>query len=235
MHPVDGRVLFAHPWGDRTYIGTTDTDYQGDPAEVCATTASDVDYLLAAANAYFPTVALRGDVISTWAGLRPLIAPPSRRALAESSGQPRALTSSSAQDGLITIAGGKLTTYRRMAAEVVDTAVKLLRLGVVGPGRTSGRRHRREPLPGAVGWPEDDDHGRVGKQVEQVASEGLVDAVIARGTWSDTYGTRAHRSGAAGGEADPASGRAAGAGAARDRRPGRLGGDARRSRPRCRT
>jgi glycerol-3-phosphate dehydrogenase len=52
-HPTDGRVLFAIPWGDQTYIGTTDTDYRGDPADVHAT-GSDVDYLIDAALAYFP-------------------------------------------------------------------------------------------------------------------------------------------------------------------------------------
>ena len=63
MHPVDGRVLFAIPWGDQTYIGTTDTDYEGDPAEVAATSV-DVDYLIAAAKAYFPKPPLeRADVM----------------------------------------------------------------------------------------------------------------------------------------------------------------------------
>src|SRR5207248_11490164 len=71
----DHRVMFAIPWGDRTVIGTTDTDYTGDPDHVHAT-ADDVDYLLETANHYFPTARLGPkDVLATWAGLRPLIAP----------------------------------------------------------------------------------------------------------------------------------------------------------------
>ena len=73
------------------------------------------------------------------------------------------------QDGLITIAGGKLTTYRLMAAEVVDTAVKMLRLSNQLPPMLRPSSTEREPLPGAVGWPEDDDHARVAEQVLEVA------------------------------------------------------------------
>jgi glycerol-3-phosphate dehydrogenase len=115
FHPTDERVLFALPWGDRTYIGTTDTDYEGDAADVSAT-LEDVDYLIAASNSYFPDHPVgRTDVIATWAGLRPLIAPPS----AETDGEEGSEVSESkvsrehqivvGQDGLITIAGGKLT------------------------------------------------------------------------------------------------------------------------------
>src|SRR5690606_924444 len=68
------------------------------------------------------------------------------------------------QDGLITIAGGKLTTYRRMAAEVVDTAVRMLELEQ-GPRELAPVVTGKEPLPGAVGWPEDDDHAAVAEEV----------------------------------------------------------------------
>ena len=78
-HPVDGRVLFAIPWGPQTYVGTTDTDYEGDADHVAAD-AADVDYILDATNHYFPGRDLTvQDVVSTWAGLRPLIAPPPER------------------------------------------------------------------------------------------------------------------------------------------------------------
>jgi glycerol-3-phosphate dehydrogenase len=187
FHPVDGRVLFAIPWGDRTYIGTTDTDFDGDPAEVRAT-AADVDYLLDAANAYFPgQKLLRGDVISTWAGLRPLIAPPPADGAPGASQVSREHHIHIGAEGLITIAGGKLTTYRRMAAEVVDSAVQLLHLSGSVSRRLNPAPTDREPLPGAVGWPDDDE---VGKLVEQVASEGGVAVDIARGL-VDTYGMRA--------------------------------------------
>jgi glycerol-3-phosphate dehydrogenase len=186
MHPKDGRVLFAIPWGDVSYVGTTDTDWTGDPAEVWAT-SDDVDYLLATCKAYFPRHPVaRADVISTWAGLRPLMAPPAA-GVAESKVS-REHNIVVGQDGLVTIAGGKLTTYRRMSAEVVDTAINVLRLGKGVPKDLRPSDTDKNPLPGAVGWPEDDDHGRVGKQVEQ-AGEGLVDAVTAR-YLADTYGTR---------------------------------------------
>ncbi|HMV70167.1 MAG TPA: glycerol-3-phosphate dehydrogenase, partial [Myxococcota bacterium] len=188
MHPGDGRVLFAIPWGDQTYVGTTDTDFEGDPADVAAT-AEDVDYLIAAVNAYFPTSGVtRDDVQATWAGLRPLIAPPSDEALAESSVS-REHAIIVGQDGLITIAGGKLTTYRRMAAEVVDTAVKLLRLTNRLQTRLQNADTDSEPLPGAVGWPEDDDPSRLISQVKAVGGERMADDT-ARHLVS-LYGTRA--------------------------------------------
>mgnify|MGYP000035024681 CR=1 FL=1 len=186
-HPTDGRVLFAIPWGDRTYIGTTDTDYDGDPADVAATGA-DVDYLLDAARAYFPGHPLeRGDVIATWAGLRPLMAPVGAGGEIDESAVSREHQIIVGQDGLITIAGGKLTTFRRMAGEVVDTAVKLLRLGNRLPDLSPANTDE-EPLPGAVGWPADDDHQAVAHQVAEAAG-GLLDGVQARHL-ADTYGMR---------------------------------------------
>jgi len=73
--PIDGRVMFVLPWGDFTYVGTTDTDYAGDPADVRAD-AADVEYLVTSANSVFPSAKLTAaDVVSTWAGIRPLLAP----------------------------------------------------------------------------------------------------------------------------------------------------------------
>ncbi|MEM9190573.1 MAG: glycerol-3-phosphate dehydrogenase [Myxococcota bacterium] len=167
FHPEDQRVLFAVPWGDRTYVGTTDTDYQGDPGEVAAN-SDDVDYLVDAANAYFPEHPLsRSDVISTWAGIRPLMAPPSNDGVSESSVS-REHQIVVGRDGLITIAGGKLTTYRRMAAEVVDTATRLLQMSGFD-GKLVDAETDKHPLPGGVGWPEDDDHDKVAAQVTAVA------------------------------------------------------------------
>jgi glycerol-3-phosphate dehydrogenase len=190
MHPRDGRVLFAIPWGDRSYVGTTDTDYEGDPADVAATRA-DVDYLIDAAKAYFPEHPLdHADVISTWAGLRPLMAPPSAGADASvsTSKVSREHQIVVGADGLVTIAGGKLTTYRRMAAEVVDTAVNLLRLGNALSTRLRAAHTDEEPLPGAAGWPEDDDHDKVARQVAEAAA-GLLDERQARHL-ADQYGMR---------------------------------------------
>lgn len=153
IHPDDERVLFAIPWGDRTYIGTTDTDWDGDPALVAADLA-DVDYLIGASGHFFPGNPLHyDDVIATWAGLRPLI---NQEGVHESEISREHQVDVEA-DGIVTVAGGKLTTYRRMAAEVVDKALDVLRMC---GWETEPPRHAdtaREPLPGAVGWPKDDD------------------------------------------------------------------------------
>jgi len=191
FHPEDSRVLFAIPWGDRTYIGTTDTDYRGDPGEVAAT-AADVDYLLQAANTYFPQHTLvPADVISTWAGLRPLMAPPSDEhgeSMNESavSREHRIMVG---VGGLVTIAGGKLTTYRRMAAEVTDTVVRLLRISGHLPEDLSDPKTDSAPLVGAVGWPEDDDHAAVAAKV-RAASKDVLPEDVARHL-TDSYGMRA--------------------------------------------
>ncbi|MFA9470854.1 MAG: glycerol-3-phosphate dehydrogenase/oxidase, partial [Deltaproteobacteria bacterium] len=189
FHPTDNRVLFALPWGERTYIGTTDTDYDGAPGDEAAT-LEDVDYLIAASNYYFPSKQIaRGDVISTWAGLRPLIAPePEMGEMAESQVS-REHQIVIGEDGLITIAGGKLTTYRKMAKECVDLAVNLLKLSGKLPEDIHSGQTFKFPLPGAVGWPEDDDHDRVATELRAACNCDL-SAEVSRHL-IDTYGMRA--------------------------------------------
>jgi glycerol-3-phosphate dehydrogenase len=119
----DGRLLFAIPWGRFQIIGTTDTDYRDDYDRVHATRA-DVDYVIAATNHAFPrTPITRDDVISTYAGLRPLIAQ-SGKSASKTSREHEIWTTES---GLVNIAGGKLTTYRAMAEQLVDVVAKQLR------------------------------------------------------------------------------------------------------------
>jgi glycerol-3-phosphate dehydrogenase len=186
FHPDDGRVLFAIPWRDRTYIGTTDTDYPGDPGEVAAS-AEDVRYLLAAANIYFPTAKLvEDDVIATWAGVRPLISEEDNGANESSVSREHVIRVD--EDGLITIAGGKLTTYRRMAAEVVDRAVELLQLTGSLDRRLRESQTATEPLPGAVGWPENDDHAAVAAQIRERGGQGMSEETAR--LLGDTYGMR---------------------------------------------
>lgn len=146
LAPQDGRVFFAIPWAGRTVIGTTDTDFDGDPNRIDVT-RSDVEYLLTAANHHFPKQALKPeDVISAWAGLRPLIKVEAEAA----SDVPR--EHKLYRDGrMITVAGGKLTTYRRMAAETVDAAVKAVNIKC--PGSSTGKAK----LPGARGLDTDLD------------------------------------------------------------------------------
>lgn len=185
FHPKDGRVLFAIPWGPQTYIGTTDTDFRDDPAEVAAT-EDDVEYLLAASNHYFPEAELStDDVLSTWAGVRPLIG---QEDAEDESAVSREHEIRVDPDFLITIAGGKLTTYRRMAAEVVDRAVSLLMLHGTLPDSIREARTDREPLPGAVGWPANDDKAQVVQSVLD-ASGGVLPEDVCR-YLASIYGTR---------------------------------------------
>jgi len=116
------RILFAIPWGQRTILGTTDTDYDG-PLDDVRADAADVGYLLQVTNQFFPGARLaEADVIGCWAGLRPL--------LAEPSGKPsdisRAHEIRNPEPGWWDVAGGKLTTYRLMGEQTVDGIVKAL-------------------------------------------------------------------------------------------------------------
>lgn len=157
LSPVDGRVMFAIPWRGRTVLGTTDTDFDGAADEVHAD-AADAAYLCESANGYFPEAKLTpADIISTWAGLRPLISASSDDEEQSESDTSREHEVFVRDDGVIIIAGGKLTTYRRMASETVRKAVKWLRehdpeFEAAGRER-SGTKHR--PLPGAEGLDKD--------------------------------------------------------------------------------
>ncbi|MEX1177874.1 MAG: glycerol-3-phosphate dehydrogenase/oxidase [Nitriliruptor sp.] len=112
----DDRRLFAIPWGEQVYVGTTDDlhDVDLDHPSVVPT---DAAYVLAATNAAFGTALTAEDAVGAWAGLRPLLAATGGAATADLS---RRHTIVEGPDGLVTITGGKLTTFRRMAADVVD-------------------------------------------------------------------------------------------------------------------
>jgi glycerol-3-phosphate dehydrogenase len=112
-------VLFVIPWGERWIVGTTDTDWSGDRAEPTAT-GEDVDYILAAANRVLATPLTRADVIGVYAGLRPLVAAAADTPTTKLS---REHVVDVPLPGLASIAGGKFTTYRLMARDVVDAAV----------------------------------------------------------------------------------------------------------------
>ncbi|EXJ23484.1 Aerobic glycerol-3-phosphate dehydrogenase [Alkalibacterium sp. AK22] len=118
----DNRMFFIIPRGDKTYFGTTDTPFEGTYEEP-SITREDVDYLLKAVNHRFPSANLKlKDIESSWAGLRPLIQDEDN---SDPSGISRGHEVFTEEDGLITIAGGKLTDYRRMAEdtfEVIDQA-----------------------------------------------------------------------------------------------------------------
>ena len=118
----DGRMVFAIPRGRCTYVGTTDTNYSGNLDRVVAT-KKDAVYLLSAINNMFPDIHLTiEDIESNWAGLRPLIH--------EEEKDPSDLSRKDeifiSKSGLISIAGGKLTGYRKMAHRVIDTVKKTM-------------------------------------------------------------------------------------------------------------
>ena len=134
----DGRLMFVIPWLGATLIGTTDTDYDG-PLDEPRADRADLDYLLREVNRAFPGVNLEdADVVSIQAGLRPLIAE-GKGTTASVSREDRVFEQ---PDGTIAIAGGKLTTYRRMGRKVVDLVVK--RLGEEGilPKQVKSRTSR---------------------------------------------------------------------------------------------
>jgi glycerol-3-phosphate dehydrogenase len=115
-----GRSIFALPWLGRTLVGTTDNDYEGSLAHV-SPSGEDVDYLLAAVNEFFATDLARGDLTGAYAGVRPLISTSDSKKSVDISRKAELYETSS---GMITITGGKLTTWRRMAKMAVDRLVE---------------------------------------------------------------------------------------------------------------
>ena len=136
LHPADGRVLFVLPAGDQTIIGTTETPTNATDRESRAS-REDVAYLLSAANAYFPEAMLSAaDVIAAWSGIRPLA---QQLATGDVGSASREHTIARGSRGVIHVTGGKLTTYREMAAQVVDL--------FAGP-EAAAERTAVLPLPG---------------------------------------------------------------------------------------
>lgn len=149
--PGDKRSVFVVPWGDFTFVGTTDTDYDG-PVDDPVCTAEDADYLLRALQGAIEERVTADDIVGTWAGLRPLVADPSTTGrTADLSRRHKVHRSAS---GVVTISGGKLTTYRRMAEDTIDEVVT----EVLGHDALWRLRHRsrtkRTKLHGANGYVE---------------------------------------------------------------------------------
>jgi glycerol-3-phosphate dehydrogenase len=172
-----GRSIFALPWLGRSLVGTTDDTYVGDISHV-QPSPGDVDYLLAAVNDFFGTSVGRGDVTAAYAGVRPLISSGDSRKSVDISRKAELYETSS---GLITITGGKLTTWRRMAKMAVDRLVE--REGRQAPCRT-------HEIP--LGAPADPDElpraeGVAGSAYEQLAAryghaaERVLDTAASRG------------------------------------------------------
>ena len=121
----DGRYIFIVPWEDRVYAGTTDSPYTGD-LDHPAVDAADRDYILSAVARNFPGVTER-DVVASWAGLRPLLSQDEELGDDRTSDLSRNHAIFADPPGLFTITGGKLTTYRAMAEDLVDRVAAALR------------------------------------------------------------------------------------------------------------
>jgi len=140
--PGDDRSVFVVPWGDVTYVGTTDDDYDGDIDDPQCT-AADVAYLLGALNSAVTDPLTEADVIGTWAGLRPLLATAPNEKTKDLSRRHGIRVSAA---GVVTITGGKLTTYRAMARDTIDQVDQVL------DGSHRRCRTKRLPLTGARGF-----------------------------------------------------------------------------------
>jgi glycerol-3-phosphate dehydrogenase len=151
--PKDKRSLFVVPWGPQpdgtflhTYVGTTDTDYDGDPDDPQCT-KDDIDYVLRALNASVTTGITAADVTGVWAGLRPLVRAGGSARTADLS---RRHIITVDESGVISVTGGKLTTYREMAEDTVDAVLERL-------DRHERCQTKRLKLLGAEGFEEPAD------------------------------------------------------------------------------
>ena len=137
----DGRLLFMVPWNTRVTIGTTDT--KGGDIDQPLANDDDIDYLLRTTNLYMRTRLTRDDIISSWAGYRPLISP-ANSGNGDTSKLSRTHVVMDGPGGMVTIVGGKLTTYRRMAEDTLDHVAKRSGKAITHPTQNM-------PLDGAVG------------------------------------------------------------------------------------
>jgi glycerol-3-phosphate dehydrogenase len=166
-----GRAIFALPWLGSTLVGTTDNDYDADDLDHVRPADDDIAYLLDAVNAYFGTELGRSDVTGAYAGVRPLIATGDPRKSVDISRKAELYETSS---GMITITGGKLTTWRRMAKLAVDRLVE--REARTAPCRTHeiplGQSVDPSDLPRVEGVP-DDAYPRLAARYGHAAHEVL--------------------------------------------------------------
>ena len=138
----DGRLLFMVPWGAHVTIGTTDTE--GGDIDRPRADNDDVAYLLRHVNRYMRCALQESDIISAWAGYRSVV--PSRRSSKASSRLSRTHAVLDGPGGMVTIVGGKLTTYRRMAQDTIDHVARQ-------KGKRVAHATERLPLSGSEDWP----------------------------------------------------------------------------------
>jgi len=177
--PKDKRSVFVVPWGRFTYVGTTDTDYDG-PVDDPQCTPDDIAYVLRALNFSVSGGITEHDILGTWAGLRPLVKSVGSGKTADLSRKHKVVHS---RGGVVTVTGGKLTTYREMAADTVDHVLAhVLDAGVAA--RVAKRsRTKSMALRGADGYAElDETAGAVSRALDTAAVQHL----------ASRYGGEAH-------------------------------------------
>lgn len=183
LHPDDGRPVFAYPWEGVTLLGTTDIDHKADLGDEPAISAAETAYLLRVAQHHFPDLGLsRKDVISTQAGIRPVVDSGKAEPSAEARDHVTWL-----EDGLLTVTGGKLTTFRLLAVDALRAAHEAnpalprpdARLSLLAPLPTT------QPLPGVERRLVTRMWGRYGAATPQMAGE-------TGETWAAIPGTPYH-------------------------------------------
>lgn len=162
---ADRRAIFVIPWDTHTYVGTTDTDYEG-PLDDPRCTREDMEYLLSALNEHLDRKVLPTEVTSAWAGLRPLLAAQHGKAVsARTADLSRRHQVTLTSPGLVTVTGGKLTTYRKMAEDTMNEVLQELGSPQAGNQRKASPTRRlflhgatdhlgRDNSPVAPTWPE---------------------------------------------------------------------------------
>jgi glycerol-3-phosphate dehydrogenase len=184
----DGRLLFIVPWNTRVTLGTTDT--KGGDLDRPAAAEVDIDYLINTANLYLRTKLDRSQVISAWAGYRPLVSPAGGDSQATAKLSRNHIVADG-PGGMITVTGGKLTTYRRMAQDALDHLARRWKQPIIHPtealpldgaeGYAACREALGQAAPG-FGWDEDvlDRLAQYGSQAEVLLSLCVADPGLAQ-------------------------------------------------------
>ena len=132
QHPKDGRFTFIYPWEGTVVVGTTDLDHKENLDLEAGISAEEVDYILEGANDQFPKVKLtRNDILNTWSGVRPIVGKEGVDASKMNPSDARRDHVVWSNDGMITVTGGKLTTFRAIALDVMKAAGPHLHIGTV--------------------------------------------------------------------------------------------------------
>jgi len=169
---MDGRVLFAVPWHGHVIVGTTDIPVEATALDV-SPTREEVDFIITEFNKYLERPVARKDALAAYAGLRPLV----RGKTATTAKLSREHLIDISKRGVVTIAGGKWTTYRRMAEDTVDMAAK------TGGLKKAKCRTENLPLhgsPGPAGHPSDANYAAYGKDREQLLAIEKADPTLAK-------------------------------------------------------